>query len=119
MRAKLSVLRACRRLLRTGGRLAFHTISVVPGLSRADHRRAVTAGPPAADSSDVGDLLRRARFTDVVERDVTADYLATTRAWRAARLRHRDVLRAVDPVAYDDRLAHGAEAIAATEDGLL
>lgn len=113
------MLRASRRLLRPRGRLAFFTIAVTPGLSRADHRRAVAAGPPSPTGPDLAGLLERAGFVDVAELDVTPAYLATTRAWRAARLRHRDVLRPVDPQVYDDRLAQGEQAIAAIEAGLL
>ena len=118
MRAKLSVLRASRLLLRPGGRLAFWTISVPPGLSPANHRRAVAAGPPAPTGPDLSDLLTRAGFVGVQKTDVTADYLTTVRAWRDARLRHRDALRPVDPTVYDDRMAKGEAAIAALEMGL-
>jgi cyclopropane fatty-acyl-phospholipid synthase-like methyltransferase len=117
--AKLSVLRASQRLLRPGGRLAFFTISSAAGLSPADRRRALAAGPPELDGPDVSDLLRRAGFADVSEVDVTADYLVTTRAWRAARLHHRDTVRPIDPAMYDERLAKGENAIEAIETGLL
>ena len=113
------MLRASRRLLRPGGRLAFFTITVTPGLSRADHRKAVAAGPPAITGPPTTELLTRAGFVDVHEADVTAGYLDTTRAWRAARIRHRDELRPVDPAVYDDRLARGEGAIAAIEAGML
>lgn len=119
MSAKLSVLRASHRVLRHRGRLAFFTISSAAGLSLADRRRAVAAGPPELDGPDVPDLLRRAGFVDVSEIDVTGDYLATTRAWRAARLHHRDTARPVDPAMYDERLAKGDRAIEAIEAGLL
>ena len=113
------MLRASARLLRPGGRLAFFTISIAAGLSAADHRRAVAAAPPEPDRPDLSDQLRRAGFVDVREEDVTADYLVTTRAWRTARLRHRDTVRPVDPAMFDDRLAKGERAIAAIEHGWL
>lgn len=113
------MLRASRKLLRPGGRIAFHTISLTPGLSRADRRRASIAGPPAVDDRDSSDLLTRAGFVDVAAYDVTETYLATVKAWRKARLRHRDLLRPLDPQAFDDRILHGEQAIAAIEAGLL
>lgn len=113
------MLRACRRLLRPGGRLAFFTIHVAPDLPRDQHRRAVAAGPSAAAGPDLASLLRRARFVDVREQDLTADYLDTARAWLAAGLRHRDTLRPLDPAAYDDRLARGRNVIPVIERGLL
>lgn len=119
MSAKLSVLRASNGVLRPGGRLAFFTISNAAGLSLVDYRRAVAAGPPALDGPEVSDMLRRAGFCDVSEVDVTDEYLATTIAWRAARLRHRDTVRPIDPAMYDERLARGEEAIEAIEAGLL
>ena len=119
MSAKLSVLRASHHVLRASGRLAFFTISSAGGLSPIDRQRALAAGPPELDGPYVSDLIRRAGFTDVHEVDVTADYLATTRAWRAARLRHRETVRPVDPKMYDERLAKGEDAIEAIEAGLL
>lgn len=113
------MLRACRRLLRPGGRLAFFTIFVAPGLPRDQHRRAAAAGPPEPTGPDIADLLRRARFVDVIEVDRTTDYATTARAWLDARLRHRDELRPVDPSAYDDRIARGRGVIPFIEAGLL
>jgi len=113
------VLRASQHLLCPGGRLAFVTISIAAGLSPDDHRGAVAAAPPEPDRPDLSDQLRRAGFVDVREEDVTADYLDTTRAWRAARLRHRDTVRPIDPAMYDERLAKGELAIAAIEAGWL
>jgi len=113
------VLRACRRLLRPGGRLAFFTIEVTPGLSPDQHRRALAAGPPTPAGPDITGLLQRARFVDVVAEDRTADYLETARAWLAARLRHRDEMRPVDPATYDLRITDGEVAIPAIEAGLL
>ena len=113
------MLRASRRLLRSGGRLAFFTISIADGLSVAEHRRAAAAGPPAPDGPHVSELLERAGFAEVHEVDVTADYLTTARAWLAARLRHGDTVRPLDPQMYDSRLDQGRASIAAIEDGLL
>ena len=119
MRAKLSVLRASRRLLRPGGRLAFFTISIARDLSAADRRRATAAGPPSPDGPYLSETLDRVGFTDVREVDVTADYLTTTRAWLTARLRHRNTVRPLDPEMYDGRLNQGKASTAAIEDGLL
>ena len=113
------MLRACRRLLRPGGRLAFFTIEVAPGLPPDLHRRAVAAGPPTPAGPDVAGLLRRARFVDVVAEDRTPDYLGTARAWLAARLRHRDEIRPLDPPTFDLRIADVEAAIPAIEEGLL
>ena len=108
-----------RRLLRPGGRLAFTTILLTDGLTHAQQRLAVASGPPAVVGDDPRDLLMRAGFVDVGKFDVTADFLAASKSWRAARIRHRDVLRPLNPHVYDDRIAHGTAEIEAVEAGLL
>jgi cyclopropane fatty-acyl-phospholipid synthase-like methyltransferase len=113
------VLRACARLLRPGGRLAFFTIEIATDLSPEQHRLAKAAGPPVAAGPDVAEQLRRARFVDVITEDRTADYLETARAWLTARVRHRDEIRPVDSAAYDNRIADGNRAIPLIERGLL
>src|SRR3954463_12196997 len=107
------------RLLRPGGRLAFTTIHLSPGLTRAQRRRGSVSGPSAVVGPDARDLLDRAGFDVVQAEDVTADFLATATAWRATRIRHRDLLRALDPQAYDDRIATNTTEIDAVEAGLL
>ncbi|GEL20250.1 hypothetical protein [Pseudonocardia asaccharolytica] len=115
------MLRASRRVLRPGGRTAFFTIHVAPGLSPAARRRAAEAGPPAVTShGNYRNLMRSAGFVEVEEHDVTAAYLETARAW----LRHvedaADDLAAVEPPGLvADRLARRREVVAAIESGLL
>jgi cyclopropane fatty-acyl-phospholipid synthase-like methyltransferase len=82
---KLAVLRACRQLLRPGGRLAFTTIHISEGLEPPEHRRAVRAGPPHVESRrPYAELVAQAGFVDVVDIDVTADYARTQQAWYEA-----------------------------------
>jgi hypothetical protein len=108
-----------RRLLRPGGRHAFTTIHTPQGLSPTEHRLAGVSGPPAVAGADPAELLERAGFTDISAYDVTADYLAASTAWRAARVRHRDELRPLDPEVYDDRLSRGALEAKALQAGIL
>ena len=84
------MLRACNRLLRPAGRIAFYTIFIPPGLSQAEYRRAARAGPSAVTSHgrQQAELLRSAGFTGVRETDVTEAFLRTTRAWYEARARY-------------------------------
>ena len=114
------MLRACARLLRPGGRTAFFTITVADGLDPGAHRRAVRAGPRAvASRHTMGDLLRRAGYGRVRERDVTEDYGRTAEAWLVHTERHRAELRGVDAAAYDDRVSDLRTALSAISDGLL
>jgi hypothetical protein len=61
----------------------------------------------------------RAGIVNIREVDVTADFLVTARAWLAARLRHGETVRPLDPEMYDGRLDQGNASIAAIGDGLL
>lgn len=93
---KLSVLRACRHLLRPGGRLAFTTIYVPPALGTRERRLAMRAGPPhVASRRPYPELITQGGFSGVVETDVTADYQRTQRAWYEAAEQHADELRRV------------------------
>ena len=115
------MLRACRRVLRPGGRLGFYTIFVPAGLSKDEYRRALVAGPTYVDSRrvDQPDLLRRAGFVDIDQLDLTEDFLRTARAWVEARLRHAHELPAANRAQCDQRVQEGRANIAAIEAGLL
>jgi hypothetical protein len=88
------VLRACRDLLRPGGRIAFTTIYIAPGVSARDYRRASRArGPGAAEKRAMMELFEAAGFSDVRERDVTAAFARTTRAYVETSERYAGELR--------------------------
>ena len=84
------MLRACNRQLRPAGRIAFYTIFIPPGLSRAEYRRAARAGPSAGTSRgrEQAALVRSAGFTGVREIAVTEAFLGATHAWYEARARY-------------------------------
>lgn len=91
------MLRACRRLLRTGGRIAFHTIFVSPGLSDSDYRRAVRAGAPSVALRRAHqELLETVGFVEVAEVDLTPEFLRVARGWLEGRERHAADLRAIE-----------------------
>lgn len=100
--------------------MAFLTILVADALSPDLHRAAVRAGPRAvAARAPMVDLLRPAGFVDVVETDVTDDYVRTAAAWVAESDLRRDELRAHDPAAYDQRVADRRAAVEGINAGLL
>lgn len=118
---KLSVLRACRRLLRPGGRMAFTVIHLADGLGPSERRRARRAGPgQVAAREGYAAMTARAGFDDVVEVDVTPEYLVTKRAWWEATQKRADEVRGALPDGELDALqADRRFTLTAIEDGLL
>jgi hypothetical protein len=108
-------------VLRPGGRIAFYTIAVAPGLPADDHRRAAYYGPPAVRTrSDYLSLLSSAGFAELDEVDVTADYLDTARRWLRHGQEFEAGLAALEtPGAFAGKLARRREAIAVIEAGHL
>jgi hypothetical protein len=91
------VLRACKRVLRPGGRFALTVIERAPGLSRATLARIAEAAPRAvAARKPYPELLAGAGFTKVGFRDATAEYLQTSRDWLAATEPLREQVAAID-----------------------
>lgn len=115
------MLRALRRLLRPGGRIAFTTILVAPGLLPAQRLRARRSGPRAvASRREEARLLVSAGYVEVEHVDVTAEFAITTRAWVEESDRHREQLVAVQGHAdFAQRQRERRSQLAAVEDGLL
>ncbi len=114
------MLRACCALLRQGGRIGSFTITIAPGVSKREHRRAARAGPWAvAARRDSPSLLRQAGFVDVRETDVTREYRATIQAWFDAAESHRDELERAEPRLFAEQQSARLSMLAAVDDGLL
>ena len=115
------MLRAQRRLLRPGGRLATLVIEIAPGLDARTRRRARAAGPMSvATSSNYSSLLHTAGFVDIESIDQTAEYRSTAAAWLRERQRHEHAYRvAIGDALYEERAAEGAVTVGAIDDGLL
>jgi len=115
------VLRACRRLLRPGGRIAYFTIFTTPGLSKRDHRRAVRLGPRAvASRREQAELLEAAGLVEVVATDVTTDFLETARRWvNYASKFEGDLRSTLGDTLFDEQQTARRAMIAAIEEGLL
>jgi hypothetical protein len=83
-------------LLRTGGRTAYFTIFVTPGLSKRWHRRAVRLGPRAVGAPrGQADLLAQAGFADIEATDVTEEFLGTARRWHKHAVEFATDLRGI------------------------
>jgi hypothetical protein len=115
------VLRACRDLLKPGGRLAFTTIFITPGVSRRDYLRASRArGPGAASRRETAELLDAAGFCDVHERDVTKAFARATRAYLETSARYATELRSEwGEAKFDEAQRDRATTLVLVRDGVL
>ena len=74
--------------------MAYYVIHVTPDLSPRDYRRAAKFGPTEVGSRrDSVTLLKTAGFVDVVQIDVTEEFLRTCRALQDVRRRYSAQLR--------------------------
>ncbi len=121
MRAKLSVLRACHRVLKPEGRIAYYTIYVPADLSDADYRRITKFWPPAANGRRwPSEMLESAGFIDVHETDVTKQYRKTSQAWGEGRRRRYDQLaQAMGEETLKGKIEEGDAILGSIKDGLL
>jgi hypothetical protein len=121
VRTKLSVLRACRRVLRRGGNIAFITIEPTPGLNAERRRRAHLVGPAAvAVPTSYPSLLSSAGFVQIEESDLTSEFLATQLSWiESLGARAAAVAQLMGHDAYAERMGERERAVEATEAGLL
>ena len=121
LREKRAVLEGCQRVMRVGGRMVFTVISVAPGLSNEDHRRAVENGPEFIESdTEYPALLAQTGWTMLDRQDLTVEYTASCRRQLRADDERKDALTALIGAAeYSERQADWRSKIAALEDGLL
>ncbi len=120
LESKLALLQACRRVIRDDGRLVFSVISVAPGLSPADHERAVDSGPPYIDSTVAyPELLRQAGWQAVDCVDVTEAYVEAGRILlRAEEARADGLAELLGEAELAERLDRRRSALQAKEAGL-
>ena len=118
---KRAVLEACRRTIRSGGRMAFTVISVTPGLSREDHVRAVAYGPEFVESdTDYPTLLAQTGWTVLDCQDITMDYAASCRRQiRADEERGEELQALLGPSEFAERQADWRSKVGAIDNGLL
>ncbi len=118
---KLAALESCRRVARTGARTAFTVISIPPGLSSADHGRAVAASPPFTDTrEEYPAMLTRTCWEITDHIDLTPEFLASSRRMLEEEESRADEL--VELHGVDDfaaRLSRRRSRVGILEDGLL
>jgi SAM-dependent methyltransferase len=118
---KRAVVEECRRVVRSNGRMAFTVISVSPGLTRDDYRRAVESGPEFIETeTEYPALLAETGWTLVRRIDLSRAYASTCRSMlHAFEDNARDLAPLLGADAYAERLAKLSAALAAIEAGLL
>jgi cyclopropane fatty-acyl-phospholipid synthase-like methyltransferase len=118
---KLATLRATFGALRPGGHTAFTVIFPTPGLTAADARRAIQAGPPNCGlRTSYPSLLRSAGFVEIEAHDLTPDYLTTaTRKLEVAEELTEDMIHMLGRQEHEGAQAERRLAVPAIEDGLL
>ena len=80
--AKFEVLKDCRRVIRSGGRMVFTVISITPNLTSVDHLRAIELGPPFVDTvTEYSTMLGESGWHVVDCEDLTHEYAATMRLY--------------------------------------
>ena len=113
------MLRAARRLLRTGGRTAFFNIYMPRDVPLARRRMARAAAPKYGSLRvDHTTLMRSAGFVDVKELDRTPEYAETLRSWYDRYEEHRvEVIALISRETFEERQRDRLAAIAALEAG--
>jgi SAM-dependent methyltransferase len=121
LEAKLSVLKECRRIARSNARMVFTVISIASGLSAADYKRAVDAGPSfKAIDAEYPPMLEEAgwRLTDYM--DVTAGHAAAVRKMLWNEEARADALISVlGEAEFSDQLARRRRTVLALDQSLL
>jgi len=121
LRQKRSVLVTCRRAIRDPGRMAFTVISVAPGLSAEQYRRAVANGPEFIETeTDYPTLLAETGWALAAREDITTAYVASCRRQLIADEARKDGLVAlIGAEEFAERLAEWRAKLAAFGDNLL
>ncbi len=101
--------------------MVFSVISVAPGLSSADHERAVESGPPFVESpAPYPTMLHQAGWEITDRVDLTEEYAETTRRLlREEETRADELKELLGKAEFSERLAGRRTGIRALEDGLL
>ena len=121
LQRKRSVLAACRRSIRPNGRMAFTVISMPPGLSVAQRRRAVENGPEFIESDDdYTHMLDQTGWRIIDCQDITAVFAATCeRQIEADETRKEELAAFIGRDEFSERVAGWPAKLAAISDGLL
>lgn len=121
MEAKRAMLKECRRVIRPDGMFSFLVLLVAPGLSQAEHEKAVSWGPPYIDTDTEYPAMMLEAGWEITEHiDITAAYYETTKTMTAEEKNNADALiELYGEDGYADRLAIGRARLAGVERGFI
>jgi ubiquinone/menaquinone biosynthesis C-methylase UbiE len=119
--AKRGVLDECRRVIRRGGKMVFTVISVAPGLSCADHARAVDSGPPFVETEcEYPELLEKAGWKIIERIDVSVAYKETGRRHiREVEARADEISELLGETGLTEMLAKRQRNVESVADGIV
>lgn len=118
---KRDVLDACRRVIRRNGKMVFSVISIAPGLSCADHARAVDCAPPYVEAQcEYPELLEMTGWKVIEQIDVSAAYEETARRYiREVEARADEMRELLGEAEFEELLAKRSRNVASVADGIV
>jgi ubiquinone/menaquinone biosynthesis C-methylase UbiE len=121
LRQKRTVLATCRRVIRCHGRMVFTVISIAPGLSAEQFRRAVANGPEFIETdTNYPTLLAQTGWIITGHKDITVPYAASCRRQlRADETQKGGLVALIGASEFAERLAQWRSKLAAIGDSLL
>ena len=121
LKAKQSVLNACKRVLGAEGRMAFTVISIAPNLSSADYERAMESGPPFVEAPTAyTDLLEENGWAVEHHADLTSEYAESARRLlRVEEARVEELNDLLGELKVTERLTAHRATLGIIEEGLL
>ncbi len=118
---KRDVLNECRRVIRGGGKMVFSVISISPGLSPADHARAVDSGPPYVGAEcEYPELLEKTGWKAIDRIDVSVAYEETGRRHiREVEARADEMSELLGEAEFEELLAKRRRNVESVADGIM
>ena len=119
--AKLAMLQACRRVARTGAKMAFSVIAPAPYLSASELEIAIASGPAFVDVPGGYDLmLRQSGWQPLSTSDVTAEFAQRLRtSIDGMNARADAITEVVGASEFAERMKRRQDTLAAVDRALL
>jgi ubiquinone/menaquinone biosynthesis C-methylase UbiE len=118
---KLAVLKSCRQVISSNGKMVFSVIFIAPGASDTGQEEAMAGGPPFVDApTPYPDMLREAGWTIVEHIDLTAEYIESIRRHIAGlKTYQREITQTFGKEEASEKLARKLRTTQALENGFL